>query len=77
MKTKLFIFLFLTFLSNFTFGQDGIFWSFEVKFKVDTTDISDQKQSKLLDFEILYEDSYYALARDYCCYLLQIGRAHV
>ena len=64
MKIKLYIFLFLTFLSNFSFGQDGIFWSFEVKFKVDTTDISDQKQSKLLDFEILYEDSYYALARD-------------
>ena len=39
-------------------------WGFEIKFKVDITDIKDQKQSKLLDFEILYEDSYYALARD-------------
>ncbi|NLN74073.1 MAG: hypothetical protein GX140_07505 [Bacteroidales bacterium] len=63
-KTKLYIFLFLISLSHLAFGQDGIMWGFEVKFKVDTTDISDQKQSKLLDFEILYEDSYYALARD-------------
>lgn len=64
MKTKLFTFLFLLSLSHFAFGQDGIFWSFEIKFKVDTTDVKDQKQSKLLDFEVLYEDSYYALARD-------------
>lgn len=63
-KTKLFTFLFLISLSHFAFGQDGIFWSFEVKFQVDTTDVKDQKQSKLLDFEVLYEDSYYALARD-------------
>ncbi|RRJ89863.1 hypothetical protein EG240_10730 [Paenimyroides tangerinum] len=62
MKSKLYITIFLISLSHFAFGQDGIFWSFEVKFKVDITDIKDQKQSKLLDFEILYEDSYYALA---------------
>jgi len=64
MKTKLFTFLFLISLSHFSFGQDGIFWSFEVKFKVDTTGINDNQQSKLLDFEVLYEDSYYQLARD-------------
>lgn len=63
-KTKLYTFFFLISLSHFAFGQDDIFWSFEIKFKVDTTDIKDQKQSKLLDLEILYEDSYYALARD-------------
>ena len=51
-------------ISNFAFGQDGIFWGFEIKFQVDTTNIKDQKQSKLLNFEVLYEDSYYALARD-------------
>lgn len=64
MNLKLYTFLFLLSLSHFAFGQDGIFWGFEVKFQVDTTDIKDQKQSKLLDFEILYEDSYYTLARD-------------
>ena len=64
MKTKLYIFLFLFFLSHFAFGQDGIFWSFEVNFKVDTADINDNQQSKLLDFEVLYEDSYYQLARE-------------
>lgn len=63
-KTKLFTFLFLLFLSHFSFGQDGIFWEFEVKFKIDTTNIKDNLQSKLLDFEVLYEDSYYPLARD-------------
>ena len=64
MKTKLLAFFFLISLSHFAFGQDGIFWSFEIKFKIDTTDIKDQRQSKLLDFEVLYEDSYYALARE-------------
>lgn len=63
MKTKLYIILFLVSLSHFAFGQDGIFWGFEVKFKVDTTSINDNRQSKLLDFEVLYEDSYYQLAR--------------
>lgn len=64
MKTKLYILVFLLSLSHFAFGQDGTFWGFEVKFKVDTSDIKDNQQSKLLDFEVLYEDSYYPLARD-------------
>ena len=64
MKTKLYTLVLFLSLSHFAFGQDGIFWGFEVKFKVDTTGVSDNRKSKLLDFEVLYEDSYYQLARD-------------
>jgi hypothetical protein len=40
-KMKIYIFLFFISFSHFAFGQDGIFWSFEVKFKVGTAGIND------------------------------------
>ncbi len=57
MKTKTYIFLFFLIVSNFGFGQDGIMWGFEIKFKIETE--STWRANLLDDFEFLINDRYF------------------
>lgn len=51
MKTKSYIPLIIITLSQFGFGHDGIFWSLEIKFKIETEDA--WRTNLLDDFEFL------------------------
>lgn len=56
MNTKLFTFLFLISLSHFAFGQDGIMWGFEIKFKIETKNV--QGAEKFIDLDFFADDRY-------------------
>lgn len=55
-KTKISIILFLLSLSHFAWGQDGIMWGFEIKFKVETENV--QGAEKFIDLEFFADDRY-------------------
>lgn len=62
---KFIIFIFIL-ISNFAFGQDGIIIDFEIKFKVERTEINNilLKGAILDDFDIYIDESRYFFSRN-------------